>query len=32
MDDFVKILEQSGEDASLEYPDFEKDQMRALVS
>lgn len=28
--DFVKILEKSGLDATLEYDDFEKDQMRAL--
>lgn len=28
--DFIKILEQSGEHAALEYQDYEKDQMRAL--
>ncbi|KAI1716094.1 tetratricopeptide repeat domain-containing protein [Ditylenchus destructor] len=28
--DFVKILEQSGGDAGLDYQDYEKDQMRAL--
>ena len=28
--DFVKILEQSGGEAGLDYPDYEKDQMRAL--
>lgn len=29
-DDFCKILELSGGDASLDYQDYEKDQMRAL--
>ncbi|KAL7074104.1 hypothetical protein ACQ4LE_006593 [Meloidogyne hapla] len=28
--DFVKILELSGGEAGLEYPDYERDQMRAL--
>lgn len=29
-DDFVRLLEASGSDASLDYADYEKDQMRAL--
>lgn len=28
--DFVKILEQSGGEAGLDYENYEKDQMRAL--
>ena len=28
--EFVKILELSGGEAGLEYPDYERDQMRAL--
>lgn len=30
IDDFVKILEASRADASYDYPNYEKDQMRAL--
>lgn len=28
--DFVRLLEVSGSEASLDYPEYEKDQMRAL--
>ncbi|KAL3097804.1 hypothetical protein niasHS_000539 [Heterodera schachtii] len=30
VNDFIKILEQSGDEAGLDYPEYEKDQMRAL--
>ena len=30
VDDFVKILDASRTDAGLDYPNFERDQMRAL--
>lgn len=30
MDDFINLLEYSKVDANIDYPDFERDQMRAL--
>ncbi len=30
VEEFVRLLEASGSEASLDYNDFEKDQMRAL--